>query len=656
MNWEVRVMRSGISSLKEKGWFNATLLRKNLTRFWPLWAVYGILLLLCLDMPILQMRTTLYEINKVIDSSSVEFLGYLRAELTENIQYIVRNAMIWSVWMGAVFGCLLVMALFSYLMNRRSVGMIHALPIKREGLFLTNWISGLIFVSCPSLVAFLIALLAGLGKGVGLLCLEELLLWLLVNISVTMFFFAFALCCAMFTGQLLALPVFYGILNVLVFGMYALLCVAARILMIGISLSGGFPAPVRWFTPFYQLGVLLSDWSWIAMPDGTIARSLVGGSLQGMAYAILVGTVLLLIAYMVYRERQMERTEDLVTVSWVRPIFRYGVGVCTGFTFGTLLYEEFFGGGAWVYIALVVLCAVVGGFVGQMFLKKTLRVLRSGWKGSLALGVCMLVLLCGIRLDVPGLQRYVPRVDQVAWVDLYGVWTAPSDGGSYLSVELRDPALIEQVVELHRGVVDRLEEIERARMEDREWASTEYDTERFHVTYHLEDGRTVSREYSGIPVRKTDLEDPNSWGSQLLEFMEDPAIQWRSYLPEITTAEALDAVGGNLWIQGESDDRLEYEEAQILWAAIREDINAGRYHRYLFRDEECDANTTGCEIKLDLYGTLNIGGQERVTSTGITIRVQYTATATIRAMERLGYGDAKGKAPGGAELVAGAKY
>ena len=33
MNWEVRIMQSRISC------FNPTLLRKNLTRFWPLWGL-----------------------------------------------------------------------------------------------------------------------------------------------------------------------------------------------------------------------------------------------------------------------------------------------------------------------------------------------------------------------------------------------------------------------------------------------------------------------------------------------------------------------------------------------------------------------------------------------------------------------------------------
>ncbi len=645
-------MRSGILFFEQKGWFNATLLKKNLTRFWPLWALYGVVLFFGLDMPIIHLSTTLHNISTALNSTSPEFQEFLRADLTEEIKYIVRNAMVTSVIVGAVFGCLLAMALFSYLMNRRSVGMIHALPIKREGLFLTNWISGLIFVSGPSLPVFLIALLAGVGKGVGVLCLEELLLWLLVNISVTMFFFDFALCCAMFTGQILALPIFYGILNALVMGMYYLFLEASRVLVVGISSSVGTPAPVRWFTPIFHLCDMLGDWTRIDLPDGSWVFSLRNGSFQASAYAILVGAVLLLIAFWVYRARQMERAEDLVTVGWVRPIFRYGVGVCTGFALGTILYENYFSGfGAWGYIALVTLCAVVGGFVGQMLLKKTLRVLRSGWKGSLVLGACMFLLLCGIRMDIMGLQRYVPQQDQVAQVELYGPWTSPSDGGGYLRVELSDPALIEKVVDLHRGVVDRLDEIERAGTRDYDWEN--YDTERFHLTYHMKDGRVVTRDYSGIPVSREELNDPGSWEFRLVEFMEEPAVMWGNYLPEITVAENLDAVGGNLWIQGEADYRLEYEEAQLLWVAIREDVDAGRYHRYLFRDEECGANTTNWEIYLDLYGTLSIGNEERVTSTGITIVAQRTATATMDALEKLGYSEIRLKIAGAEELTSG---
>lgn len=36
MNWEVRTMRSATS------YFNGTLYRKTLARFWPLWGLWGL--------------------------------------------------------------------------------------------------------------------------------------------------------------------------------------------------------------------------------------------------------------------------------------------------------------------------------------------------------------------------------------------------------------------------------------------------------------------------------------------------------------------------------------------------------------------------------------------------------------------------------------
>mgnify|MGYP006990310965 CR=1 FL=1 len=54
--------------------------------------------------------------------------------------------------MALSFGILLAMALFSYLMSSRSCQAIHALPIRREGLLLTNYVSALGFIAVPSLV------------------------------------------------------------------------------------------------------------------------------------------------------------------------------------------------------------------------------------------------------------------------------------------------------------------------------------------------------------------------------------------------------------------------------------------------------------------------------------------------------------------------
>ena len=48
-----------------------------------------------------------------------------------------------------VYAILCAMAVWSYLYNARSVGMMHTLPIRREGLFVTNVLSGLTMMAIP---------------------------------------------------------------------------------------------------------------------------------------------------------------------------------------------------------------------------------------------------------------------------------------------------------------------------------------------------------------------------------------------------------------------------------------------------------------------------------------------------------------------------
>ena len=105
------------------------------------------------------------------------------------------------------------MAVFSYLYASRSVGMLHALPLRREGLFLTNYLSGLLFLLLPNLAVFLLALAAEVFAGT--VVFSSLFTWLVVVSLFGLFFYSFAVFCAMFTGHLLALPVFYGVLNCL---------------------------------------------------------------------------------------------------------------------------------------------------------------------------------------------------------------------------------------------------------------------------------------------------------------------------------------------------------------------------------------------------------------------------------------------------------
>ncbi len=51
---------------------------------------------------------------------------------------------------ACLYGVAVAMAVFSYLYSARSVSLMHSLPIRRSGLFLTNYISGLLFSWYPT--------------------------------------------------------------------------------------------------------------------------------------------------------------------------------------------------------------------------------------------------------------------------------------------------------------------------------------------------------------------------------------------------------------------------------------------------------------------------------------------------------------------------
>ena len=116
MSWEVRTMRSVTSC------FNPALFKKNLSRFWPIWTLYGLIWIFALP------------INLMLSAGSRGRTGY-----SDAIAYFAHRTVLdiaggFAVPMSAFFGILAAMAVCSYLYSPRSVGLFHSLPIRREAL------------------------------------------------------------------------------------------------------------------------------------------------------------------------------------------------------------------------------------------------------------------------------------------------------------------------------------------------------------------------------------------------------------------------------------------------------------------------------------------------------------------------------------------
>ena len=256
--------------------FNPGLFRKNITRFWPLWAAYGLLWLLLIPAGLL--------------GEHLRRPGAVTREMVD--QLVLGLGGQGGIVIAFFYGCACALAVFSYLYQHRSAVAIHSLPLRRECLFITNYLSGLTFFALPLAAVFLLTLAAELLCGA--VNLGGLLVWLTAQLCYALFFYSFAVFCAMFTGNALALPPFYGILSVLanvmawlldgvlgafVYGYYdsAVLARSASVLSPLVQLCRRVDFTSRWLEDTGETVYYLTGWGWI------ILYAVVGAALAGVA-------------------------------------------------------------------------------------------------------------------------------------------------------------------------------------------------------------------------------------------------------------------------------------------------------------------------------------------------------------------------------------
>lgn len=119
----------------QTSYFNTTALRKDLTRFAPLWGLYTLALLCGL---------------MLLAGDDSEGSYYL-ADNFSNLHVVMA-----PVNMGHAF--LMAAVLFGDLFNSRMCNGLHALPLRREGWFAVHTVSGLLSSAVPTAVMTLVAL------------------------------------------------------------------------------------------------------------------------------------------------------------------------------------------------------------------------------------------------------------------------------------------------------------------------------------------------------------------------------------------------------------------------------------------------------------------------------------------------------------------
>lgn len=603
--------------------FNTALLKKNLLRFWPLWAVYGLIWVYILPLNCLLVQQRNWGASTDVTKKVMDFA----LDIPDTLQG--------GIIMAAGFGILAAMAMFSYLFNNRSACMIHSLPTRREGLFLTNYLSGLICLLAPNAVVWLLTLAA--EAPAGYLNLYTITVWFLAQSAMCLFFYSFAVFCAMFTGHILALPAFYGILNALVLVVSLLADALMSPFLYGYA---GLPERAQefilWLTP---VGRLVSDVDWNATYSGVLS------GIPALAVYAVAGVIFTGLALLVYTKRHVESAGDVVAIALVRPLFKYGVAVCSALCFGFWVYEIMGMDGLMSLTFSLLLWTAIGYFVAEMLLRKSFRVL-SAWKGCAVLLLIVALSVTALTFDLFGYSSRVPDQDRVESVSVYGLRSYPNDSANNISLtEVTDPDLIDRVLAVHKAVVDQHKHGDTGVNLSNLSGYTQ-----FMVDYQLKGGSTLSREYYVL------FQDGTALADAIAALALDPELTRENYGLDKITADRLSYV----YIQSLYDEeRMHYTTLslgdlfekddhtaamQTLYEAAIKDLEEGTLgKRYLYdNDPERLNNTLMADIcfewQADPITVTRHDGSTYTKSYNKSISITLTPQAkhTLQALTELG--------------------
>lgn len=591
-------MRSKIS------FFNGTLFRKNLTRFWPLWG--GASFLGCL-FPLALLLQLVRRGGGYRMESPLSFTGFYYNVVAYALPIITL-----------LYAILCAMLVWSYLYNSRSVGMMHTLPVTRKGVFVTNFLSGMAMMLIPYAVTGALCILISLAYGgfepVGLL------VTILSVLGESFFYFTSATLVAFITGNLFALPALYFLFHFLAPLLDWLLSMFAGNFLFG--LDSYYSGVVDFLYPTVYLmervNVNRTYENIITQTSITGAYSetnrLTAVTLENAwligVYA-LVGIALLALAWLLYRRRRSECAGDVVAVGWMKPVFRFGLAALATLLGGQALYALFwssFQNGSYYDTLPMTVCMLVAGTIGyyaaSMLLAKSLRVFRGSWKGLVLVAVGCVALCCVLRFDLLGISRRVPEVSQVEKVTFYAA------DNNYTLYPGEDDALLEQLRTVHKAVV---EDQDYVRDYEENWMDTVYSDDTgtmtstyIRLTYYLTNGLKVERRYT-LPLTKYRMAQGGTYDNLLNELVNGEAMKAKRLHAGDSR---YGVVSGNLWLdyRGKNFD-LNSREAAAVLEAISRDAAAGAWGDYDWFDQNgSSAYAMNLELRFvceDEWGTGN---------------------------------------------------
>ena len=445
--------------------FNAGIFKSMLKRFWPLWTAYFAVWFMCLPLPSLVAR-----------------LQGVKESAVTVVTAAMKTSVEASVVSGFLMGILAAMAVFGFLYNSRSCGMIASTPVRREAVFCSAYLAGALPVLAANLFIAVLNWLFTLSSGIDGACIFKMnAILFAVNSMEFLIFFSISAFIAMLTANIVALPVLYLIFNFVFLGMEYVVRMLYGMFVFGYNELPDcileFMSPLIYL--FTRIGINVNISTESAAVSLTNWSALLG--------YIIAAVVLTAAALLLYRKRRMESAGDVIAVKSLRPVFKFCVTACAALCFGLLFFVIISTLFTSLSMSMLVLSAglIIGAFIGyfasEMLLKKSFHVFKGSWKGFVITAVLCIVFAFVCVTDLFDLSSQLPDIDDIEMI------VCNREAGGYDVTERSD---IEAILKVNKAIIDDRDKYEG--LDDTGYESVGY----VSLRYKLKDGRVICRGYT----------------------------------------------------------------------------------------------------------------------------------------------------------------
>ncbi|QXM05666.1 hypothetical protein [Crassaminicella indica] len=433
--------------------FNQTLIKEDLKRFWGMGLLYFLLLLFAGPLYIF-----------IVNIEHPDRVYYT----IENFINIQHNGLeiICTIAIPIILGVLI----FRYLQLKNSSGMLHALPFTRNILLNSHILSGIIILLIPVLLNFIIMLItySNLCKNINTtIAISDIYHWFFITLllNYTTFFIT------IFTGMISGVSFIQGILS-LIFLFLPLGFTGLFMLFLDKLLFG--------FVPNY---FILENFAVNIMPITHIFdHSEISHLLMLWYIILLVG--LFFASKVLYHKRNLENATDTIVFNILKPLFKYSVTFCTMILGGLYFSKITNNTQSWLYFGFFI-GALFGYIIAEMILQKSIWIFHRLF-GFVPFIIIMILLIGAIELDLTGYEKRLPDIKNIegAYFDHH---TNTFKEDDHLFHEKENLINIQN---FHQMIINNQKTIENS-IKTRDERTTSV-----AIGYKYKNGNTLIREYS----------------------------------------------------------------------------------------------------------------------------------------------------------------